>query len=131
MDHDPGPIWRLIRYSGELCPSPRGRRPHGGGNRPVYVRSRTDLYDEHGREAGGWRVVAALTSTVRFAGLLLDHRTYLEPGERVVGMEPWTALAQPLNPCWGSGVQRVCCQLNPKEDRHESNRSALSVIRSR
>jgi hypothetical protein len=72
-----------------------------GGDIPVYVRSRTDLYDEHGREAGGWRVLAALTrgdGTVRLAGLFLDHRTYLEPGERVVGVEPWTALAQPLNP---------------------------------
>jgi hypothetical protein len=27
----------------------------------THVRSRTDLYDEHGREAGGWRVLAALT----------------------------------------------------------------------
>jgi hypothetical protein len=32
-----------------------------GKTDPAHVRSRTDLYDEHGREAGGWRVVAALT----------------------------------------------------------------------
>jgi hypothetical protein len=67
----------------------------------AHVRSRTDLYDEHGREAGGWRVLAEVMrgeGTVRLAGLLLDHRTYLEPGERVVGVEPWTALAQPLDP---------------------------------
>ena len=53
---------------------------------PVYVRSRTDLYDENGREAGGWRVIAATSrdaSTVRLAGLLLDHQTNQEPGERV------------------------------------------------
>ena len=64
----------------------------------TYVRSRTDLYDEHGREAGGWRVVAALTSTVRLAGLLVDHRTHMEPGELIRSVEPWTVLAQPLDP---------------------------------
>jgi hypothetical protein len=68
---------------------------------PAYARSRTDLYDEQGREAGGWRVVAALThdeGKVRLEGQLLDHRTYLEPGERVRTVEPWTVLAQPLEP---------------------------------
>jgi hypothetical protein len=64
----------------------------------AHVRSRTDIYDEHGREAGGWRVVAALTSTVRLAGLLLDHRTHMEPGELIRSVEPWTVLAQPLKP---------------------------------
>jgi hypothetical protein len=29
----------------------------------VSVRSRTDLYDEHGRDSGGWRVVTALGRT--------------------------------------------------------------------
>ena len=72
-----------------------------GDTDPVYVRSRTDLYDEHGREAGGWRVVAALTAgagTVRLEGQLIDHRTHLEPGERVRTVDPWTALAQRLDP---------------------------------
>ena len=66
---------------------------------PTYVRTRTDLYDEHGREAGGWRVLAALTrgdGTVRLAGLLLDHRTHLELGEQVRSVDPWTVLTQPL-----------------------------------
>jgi hypothetical protein len=72
-----------------------------GDDIPAHVRSRTDLYDEHGREAGGWRVLAALTrdtGTLRLQGQLLDHRTQMEPSERVVGVEPWTALAQPLEP---------------------------------
>jgi hypothetical protein len=67
----------------------------------AHVRSRTDLYDEHGREAGGWRVIAATSrdaSTVRPAGLLLDHRTHMEPGEQVRSVGPWTTLAQPLEP---------------------------------
>ena len=67
----------------------------------THVRSRTDLYDEHGREAGGWRVIAATSrdaSTVRLAGLLLDHRTHMEPGEQVRSVEPWAVLAQPLKP---------------------------------
>jgi len=67
----------------------------------TYVRSRTDLYDEHGREAGGWRVLAALTrgdGTVRLAGQLLDHRTHMEPGEQVRSVHPWVVLAQPLEP---------------------------------
>lgn len=29
----------------------------------VHVRSRADLYDEHGRDSGGWRVVTALGRT--------------------------------------------------------------------
>ena len=68
---------------------------------PTYVRSRTDLFDEHGREAGGWRVLAEVTrgeGTVRVAGQLLGHRTHLEPGERIVAVESWTSLAQPLEP---------------------------------
>jgi hypothetical protein len=70
-----------------------------GNTEPVHVRSRNDLYDEHGRAAGGWRIVAAMTccgGTVRLDGQLLDHRTRLEPGERVRSVEPWTVLAQPL-----------------------------------
>ena len=68
---------------------------------PTYIRSRTDLYDEHGREAGGWRVLAALTrgeGTVRLEGQLLDHRTHMEPGELIRTVEPWSALSQPLEP---------------------------------
>jgi hypothetical protein len=68
---------------------------------PVYVRSRTDLHDEHSREAGEWRIVAALThdeGRVRLEGQLLDHRVHQEPGERVRTVGPWTVLAQPLDP---------------------------------
>jgi hypothetical protein len=68
---------------------------------PVHVRSRTDLYDEHGREAGGWRVLAALTheaGLVRLAGLLVDHRTHLELGEQIRSVAPWAVLAQPVGP---------------------------------
>jgi len=61
---------------------------------------RTELYDEHGREAGGWRVVAALGRTgggVQLAGQLLDHAARIEPGERVVAVDaPWSVLAQPV-----------------------------------
>jgi hypothetical protein len=67
----------------------------------THIRSRTDLSDEHGREAGGWRVLAALTrdtGTVRLAGLLLDHRAHMEPGEQVRSVQPWVVLAQPLEP---------------------------------
>jgi hypothetical protein len=32
------------------------------------------------------------------AGLLVDYRTHMEPGELVHTVEPWTALAQPLEP---------------------------------
>ena len=35
---------------------------------------------------------------LELAGLLLDHRTHLEPGERIVAVEPWTSMAQPLEP---------------------------------
>ena len=71
------------------------------GDIPVYVRSRTDLHDEHGREAGGWRLVAALThdvGKVHLEGQLLNHRVHQEPDERVRTVEPWTVLAQPLVP---------------------------------
>jgi hypothetical protein len=46
-------------------------------------------------------VIAATSrdaSTVRLAGLLLDHRTHMELGEQVRTVEPWTVLAQPLEP---------------------------------
>jgi hypothetical protein len=72
-------------------------REVGGREIRVYVRSRTDLYDEHGREAGGWRVLAGVMRG-RLAGLLLDHRTNLEPGEQVRSVQPWVVLAQPLEP---------------------------------
>jgi len=68
---------------------------------PTYVRSRTDLFDEHGREAGGWRVLAEVTrgeGTVRVAGQLVDYRTHMEPGEQVRSVQPWVVLAQTLGP---------------------------------
>ena len=68
---------------------------------PVYVGARMDLYDEHGRDAGGWRVLAEATregGTLRLAGILRDHATHLEPGELVRGVEPWTVVAQHLEP---------------------------------
>ena len=37
-------------------------------------------------------------ATVRLAGLLQDHSTHMEPGELIWSVEPWTVLAQPLNP---------------------------------
>lgn len=74
------------------CPCPTD--PH------VHVRSRTDQYDEHGRDAGGWRVVAAVGRTgggVRLDGQLLDHVIRIEPGERVVAVDaPWAVVAQPV-----------------------------------
>jgi hypothetical protein len=76
-------------------------RDTGNDNAPAHVRCRTDLYDEHGREAGGWRVLAALTcdtGTRRLQGLLLDHRTHMEPGELIRSVQPWVVLAQPLEP---------------------------------
>jgi hypothetical protein len=71
---------------------------------PAYVRSRTDLYDENGREAGGWRVVAELERgrgglELRVRGQLLDCRQHIEPGERVVAVDtPWYVLTQPIEP---------------------------------
>jgi len=66
----------------------------------VHVRSRTDLYDEHGRDAGGWRVVAVVGRTgggVRLDGQLLDHVVHIEPGERVVAVDaPWAVVVQPV-----------------------------------
>ena len=66
----------------------------------VHVRSRTDLYDENGREAGGWRVVATLKRTsggVLLNGQLLEHVARIEPGERVVAVDaPWGVMAQAI-----------------------------------
>jgi hypothetical protein len=81
-----------------------GRRlgPESDAVSPVYVRSRTDLYDENGQDAGGWRVVAVLSRShggLHFDGQLIDCHQRIEPGERIVAVDaPWAAIAQPLAP---------------------------------
>ena len=65
--------------------------PEPDWDSPLYVRSRTDLYDESGREAGGWRGVVALMRArcgcVRLDGQVLDCSLRIEPGERVVAAD--------------------------------------------
>jgi hypothetical protein len=69
---------------------------------PAHIRSGTDLYDENGRDAGGWRVVATLARSgqaARLEGQLLGCSQRIEPGERVVAVDAsWTVLVQPLEP---------------------------------
>jgi hypothetical protein len=92
--------------------------PDSDADSPAYVRSRTDLYDENGRDAGGWRIVAHLEHTrgdgLRLDGQVLDCSQRIEPGERMVAVDsPWTVLAHPLKPegvllsgAWGARTRR-------------------------
>jgi hypothetical protein len=69
---------------------------------PVYVRSLTDLHDKQGREAGSWRVVAALSrghSGLRLDGQVLECSLSIEPSERVAAVDASRkVLVQPLKP---------------------------------
>jgi len=64
----------------------------------AHVRVRTDLYDEHGREAGGWRVVAALG---RMGGVGLPASHDVSPATIRAWGEGRARRPGLLEPVWG------------------------------